>query len=193
MKFTLVILVLGVLLAPLSFAEVALNRANMENYFSVMEALKPLETRYADDFARMDEQTEHMTLSDGGKQLAEVILAQPFAGEVKTILRQHGFPSVEDFSNFSVRLLSGVMMQSLAGSQGEMAQAMAQFDAQMAQMKQSGQNPEMIKQMEASMAEGKRMLKEMQAAEKNLTSAEKQAIAQNFDWLQVEFEKMDQD
>lgn len=184
------ILLMVALMSVLSHADTVLSRSSMESYFSAMQAIKPLETRYADAFAEMEAQTEGMSLADGGKQLADILRAQSFAGEVEQLLKANGFSSIEAFSAYSVKLLSGLMVQSFEESKPEMEQAMAQFDAQVRQMKQAGASPDMIQQMESGMAEAKRMMQEYQYAEHNLTAADKAAVAQNFDWLQAEFEKL---
>ncbi|AFV00735.1 hypothetical protein [Simiduia agarivorans] len=183
-------LLMVALLSTLSHADPVLSRSNMESYFAAMQAIKPLETRYADAFAEMEAQTESMSLADGGKQLADILRSQSFAGEVEQVLKANGFNSIEAFSAYSVKLLSGLMVQSFAESKPEMEQAMAQFDAQVQQMKQAGASPDMIRQMESGMAEAKRMLKEYQYAEHNLSAADKAAVAQNFEWLQAEFMKL---
>lgn len=177
-------------LSFLTYGDTALNRSNMESYFAAMQAFKPLETRYADAFAKIEAQTEGMSLADGGKEMAAIMRAQPFAGEVEQIVKANGFGSIEGFSAYSVKLLSGVMVHSFDASRIEMEQAMAEFDAQVKQMKQAGASPAMIQQMESGMADAKRMMKEYQHAEHNVSAADRAAVAQNFDWLQAEFEKL---
>lgn len=174
----------------ISYAEAPLTRANLSQYFEALAGLNTDMAAHSKELDLLEEAHSDIDITDG-KAWAALIRKQPYAGKISASLKRHGFDSIESFAAYGARLFTAMMAVSYEQAPAEMASAMGMGDEQIAQMRAQGVDEVTLSQMEAAMAESRKMMQTMQSAAGRASEADKRVVKQNFEWLQQQFELFD--
>ena len=168
------------LFSTFSFAEQPLTKELINSFQVMTKQWQALENKYPELSATLDT----IDVSEPEKIISQIKQSSAYP-QIKSILAQNNFNSIEEYYNIAMRVMGGMMGYQVQNmSNGMNIDAMTQMLKQnLAQMKASNAPAEMIAGIEKQLTEMESGMKQMKAAMKNTSEADKQFFNENAQWI----------
>ncbi len=168
--------------STLLLAEPVFSRELITSFYTISNKLDTVAVKYPKAFQGMDD----FTLQENDKLIKYVKSTQAYP-EIRSILSASGFSSIDDFFNFSYRILGSmyaVQMQKMTAEEKRQLDAIGgMFDGRIKMMEQNGAPASKIVSMKAQQKEMQAQQVAMQQAAKNASKADIKFASDNFNWL----------
>lgn len=182
-------LMLTLMVSPLAWAETALNKSMMENYFALAPKLEALSQKYPDLAALED---EVFIFEDQGRSFSKHLAKSEAYDELNTLAKTHGFKSVDDFVDVSVRLfaaLYAVQIEQLSEEDvPDIEEQRRQLSAQADQLRSFGMTDEMIEQTLGSFYAMIEQQEQIALAASKVSEQDKKAVQEHSEWIMDQLE-----
>lgn len=179
-KKSLFIAVLFAVFSTVSFAEQPLTKELIRSFQEMSVQWQSLEKKYPELSASLDD----IDLSNPELIIAQIKQSSAYP-QIKSILTQHNFDSIDEYYNIAMRVMGGMMgyqMQTMTN--GMDIDSMSQMLKQnLMQMKASNAPAEMIAQIEKQIAEMENGMSQMKEAMKKSSDADKKFFNDNAQWI----------
>ena len=178
-----IILTLMLLTQPiLLLAAPPLSRESITSFYAAFDKIDALANKYPQVFQRIDKFT-----AQENDKLIKYVKSTPAYPEFRSILSANGFSSVDDFFNFSQRIISSlyaVQTQKMTPEEKRQLEAMEKsFDENIKKMEQSDTPDNILAGMKAQLKEMQAQQRAMQQMAKNASKADIKFTSENFEWL----------
>lgn len=159
------------------YAEEALTKPLIENYFNVTNKLTSLDLGEAEDISDV------MMLER--EEVIRTITSLEVYPQVETIVEAAGFDDFSEFLDVGYRVIGSMYAVQLEKHPElmQMQNFTTQVEAQIASMKAQGMPASVIEEMEAEIEMQKKSIKVMAKAAEEASSADKAFVNTNFAWL----------
>lgn len=182
-------LILVVMVSPLAWAETALDKSKMEKYFALAPKLEALSQKYPDLAALED---EVFIFEDQGRTFTQRLAKSDAYGELNSLAKTHGFESVDEFVDVSVRLfaaLYAVQIQELSEEDmPSIDEQRRQLREQADQLKSFGMTDEMIEQTLGSFYAMIEQQEQIARAAAKVSEQDKKAVQEHSEWIMDQLE-----
>lgn len=186
-------LLLAVVVSSTGWAEVALNKAVLEEYFALAPKLEALSEKYP-ELEELEEQV--FIFEDHGRTFTRHLAESDAYDELNAKAKMHGFESVDDFVNVSVRLFAALYAVQMAGLPEEdipsVKEQRKQLREQAEQLKSFGMTDEMVAQTLGSVSRMIDQQEQIALAATKVSAADKKVVQEHSDWIMEQLDVMEE-
>lgn len=185
-KTSLFLVLLLTIFSTSSYAEKVLTKELITSFQKMSEQWETLQ---------VDDPELSASLEDFDFTKPEQIIAQLKSSkaypQIKSMLAQHDFSSIEEYYNIAIRIMGGMMnYQMQAMPQGMNLESMVQMLKQnIAQMQASNAPSSMIDEMKKQLADMEINMIKMKEAMKNTSVEDKKFFSENAQWIMSALEE----
>lgn len=166
----------------LAYAGQPLSKNLITSFFTTMEQMDALETKYPKEFKRLDE----FSIAERSDMIRYIRSSKAYP-DISATLSENGFSSVEEFMDVSERFMGSmysVQMSRMPKNAGMNLDNMDKMmEANIKEMKQNGAPKEVISDMENQLQQMKKQKKEMRLAMNSASKDDIQFVNDNLTWL----------
>ncbi len=178
MKYLLMVILL---VSPMLWAaDKPLNKAVVTSLYSLTEKMEVLEAKYPKVFT----ESEKFGITDQNKAIQFISSSKAYP-EVKKLLSDSGFSSLEEFYDVSIRLMGGlfsVRMEKMPTGTN-MKSMLQSLEQSIETMKKQNMPESLIASMEVSLKKNIARMQEMMIAAEKASAADKKFVSKNMDWI----------